>query len=52
MKTTVILSSLFFSIGASVQAQDTTYDWIGGASGFSGTIVLDSPSSPLGEGSL
>lgn len=49
MKKTAILSTLLLSIGASAQAQDTTYDWTGGLPGYSGTIVLDSPSSAGGN---
>lgn len=51
MKKIALISSLAFCIGLSVQGQDTTYTWQGGAPGFSGTLVLDAPSSPLGGGS-
>jgi hypothetical protein len=45
---TAVLSALLLSFGASVQA-NTTYDWTGGAAGYTGTIVLDSSSSSGGS---
>jgi hypothetical protein len=49
MKKKAVLSALMLTLGVSVQAQDTTYDWTGGAPGFSGSIILDSPLSSGGS---
>ena len=40
---------LVLTTALSVRSQDTTYIWNGGASGYSGTIVLDSPFSADGS---
>jgi hypothetical protein len=51
MKKTVILSFLWLSIAASVQATPTTYEWVSGDGNpihFTGVIVLDSNSSANG----
>jgi hypothetical protein len=49
MKQTAICFSILLSMGAYVKAQDVTYEWTGGTPGYSGTIVLDSPSSSGGS---
>ena len=49
MKLSILAAALVLIIGAPVRAQNTTYTWKGGAPGYSGTIVLDSPSSTGGS---
>lgn len=43
-----LLGTIILFIGASMQAQNTTYTWVsGGADHISGSIVLDSPSGSV-----
>ncbi|HEX3799586.1 MAG TPA: hypothetical protein VH413_12880 [Verrucomicrobiae bacterium] len=47
-KYSAVFCGLLLALGLVAQAQDTTYIWTGGAPGYSGTIVLDSPESSHG----
>ena len=49
MKRIISLFGFILISAISARAQNTTYHWVGGAPGFSGTIILDSPSSQAGS---